>query len=85
MKEFHELIKEICAENKIKCSILSKDWVVMLEKANQTRFISGYKFDLNRHGIGNVFDDKFATYEVLKNKNIPIIEHKIVFATSNKQ
>lgn len=84
MKEFHKLIKEICDENKIKCSILSKDWIVMLEKDNKTRFISGYKFDLNQHGIGNVFDDKFATYEILKNKNIPIIEHKIVFETSNK-
>lgn len=84
MKEFHKLIKEICDENNIKCSILSKGWIVMLEKDSRTRFISGYKFDLNRHGIGNVFDDKFATYEVLKKKNIPIIEHKIVFAPSNK-
>lgn len=84
MKEFHKLIKEICDENKIKCSILSKDWIIMLEKDNKTRFISGYKFDLNWHGLGNVFDDKFATYEVLKNKNIPIIEHKIVFEASNK-
>lgn len=84
MKEFHKLIKEICDENKIKCSILSKDWIVMLEKDNKTKFISGYKFDLNGHGLGNVFDDKFATYEILKNKNIPIIDHKIVFATNNK-
>lgn len=84
MNEFHKLIKKICEENKIKCSILSKDWIIMLEKDNKTRFISGYKFDLNQHGIGNVFDDKYATYEVLKNKSVPIIEHKIVFETSNK-
>ena len=84
MQEFHKIIEEICEENNIEFKLLSKDWIIMLEKNKKVKFISGYKFDLNMHGIGNVFDDKYATYEVLKSKNIPIINHKIIFKTTNK-
>ena len=75
---FKEIIKEICTEDNIKYKFLSKDWVIMLEKDGKTRFISGYKFDLNSHGIGLIADDKYALYEVLKSKNIPVIAHKLV-------
>lgn len=84
MEEFHGLIKEICDEEKIKFSVLSKNWVIMLEKNKKTKFISGYKFDLNNHGFGSIIDDKYATFEVLKKKGIPIIEHKIIFNKNNK-
>lgn len=84
MKDFHDLIEEICKEEQISFSILSKDWIVMLEKNNKTKFIAGYKFDLNAHGIGNVMDDKYATFEVLRKKQIPIIEHKILFKPNNQ-
>ncbi len=84
MKEnFKEIIEEICKEEKITFKVLSKDWIIMLEKDGKTRFISGYKFDLNPHGIGTVVDDKYALYEVLKDKNIPVIEHKIVYNKTN--
>lgn len=82
-KNFKEIIKEICNEENIKCKSLSKDWVIMLEKDEKTRFISGYKFDLNPHAMGLIADDKYALYEVLKSKNIPIIEHKIVYNKTN--
>lgn len=84
MNNFQELIKEICNEQGIHVSVLSKDWVLMLEKDNKTRFISGYKFDLNPHGFGSIVDDKYATFEVLKKKNVPIIEHQILFSKNNK-
>lgn len=80
---FKEIIKEICIENNIKYKFLSKDWVIMLEKDGKTRFISGYKFDLNSQSIGLIADDKYALYEVLKSKNIPVIEHKIVYNKKN--
>ncbi len=83
MNNFHKMIKEICDEKNIKYFVLSKDWIIMLEKEDKTKFISGYKFDLNNHGLGNVFDDKYATYEVLKQKNIPIIKHQILFNENN--
>lgn len=81
---FKEMIKEICNEDNIKYKFLSKDWVIMLEKNRKTRFVSGYKFDLNSHGIGIITDDKYALYEVLKDKGIPVIEHKIVYNKTNK-
>ncbi len=56
----------------------------MLEKEGITRFISGYKFDLNGHGFGKIMDDKYATYEVLKRKKIPVIEHHILYSEKNK-
>ncbi len=79
MDIFKTLIKEICDEENIEFSILSKDWVIMLRKGNKVKFIIGNKFDLNTHASGLVFDDKYATYEVLKSLNIPIIEHNIYF------
>ena len=85
MDNYHEIIKEICNELNIKCTLLSKDWVVMLEKDNKTRFISGYKYDLNGQGLGEVFDDKYSTYDVLTSKNIPIIKYDIVYYEGNKK
>ena len=79
MDIFKTLIKEICDEENIEFSILSKDWVLMLKKDNKVKFIIGNKFDLNTHASGLVFDDKYATYEVLNSLNIPVIEHNIYF------
>ena len=81
---FKEIIQEICNEEKIKCRFLSKDWVIMLEKNNLTKFICGYKFDLNSHGIGQIADDKYALFEVLNSKKIPVSQHKIVYNPTNK-
>ena len=78
-----KIIQEICNENNIEFKLLSKDWIIMLEKDGKTRYICGYKFDLNGHGIGLITDDKFALYEVLKAKGIPVIEHKIVYNKDN--
>lgn len=79
MKKFHTIIKEICLENGIQFKLLSKDWICLLEKDNKARYIAGYKFDLNGHGIGNVIDDKYAFYEVLSEKGYPTIKHNIIF------
>lgn len=84
-KIFRKIIEEICLEEKIECKILSKDWIIMLEKNGVTKFIAGYKFDINGHGLGNVVDDKYALYEVLNAKNIPIIEHKIIYNSTNNK
>ncbi len=83
IKTFKELIAQICIENSINYKFLSKDWVIMLEKNGNFRFISGYKFDLNPHGMGLIADDKYALYEILNNQNIPVAEHKIVYNKTN--
>lgn len=80
---YHNIIKEICAELKIKFSLLSNDWIMVLQKENKIRYIVGYKFDLNTQGTSNIVDDKFALYEILKNNDIPIIEHNILYKQTN--
>lgn len=79
---FHTIIKDICKELNIKYDLISRDWIFKLESNNKTRFISGYKFDLNKHALGEVIDDKFALYEVLKDIT-PIIEHNILYHKDN--
>ncbi len=73
------MFKEICDELDIKCTLLSKDWIFMLEKSGVTRFFAGYKSALNDHALGMVLDDKYALYDVLKEKELPVSEYNIVY------
>lgn len=64
-KTFKNILSEICKEQSIKLTYLSKDWIVVLEKDNKCKILAGYKFDLNEHGLGEVCDDKYALCELL--------------------
>lgn len=83
MNTFQQIIKEISEEENISLSFLSKDWIAVLEKENKIRYIAGYKFDLNKHGLGLILDDKYAMYDILKYKQLPIIEHHILYRNNN--
>ncbi len=80
---FRRIIKEICKEENIKYNFISKDFVTVLKKDNKIRCLFGYKIGLNDHALGEVCDDKYATYDLLKILNIPVIEYKIVYNTDN--
>ena len=82
---FNEIIKKIGEELGIKITLLSEDWLTILEKNGETHYIQGYKFELNNHGIGNILDDKGLFYDLLKYKNIPIIEHNVIFQDYNRE
>lgn len=84
MNKFHQIIKNVCDKHHITMTILSEDWLVLLEKENKSKYIFGYKFDSNGHGIGNVLDDKYALYDVLKYKKCPTIEHKMFYKNYDK-
>lgn len=77
--KYLSLIKEICEEENINFNLISAGWVMSLTKNNLTKCISGYKFPLNNHALGEVLDDKYALYDLCHNLNIPIIKHKIIF------
>lgn len=83
MKNYQEIIKEICEEEKIKFTLLSKDFIIKLEKNKKIKYIFGYKFPLNDHAIGLVLDDKYATYEVLKNTGVKVVETMPIFENYN--
>ena len=80
-----KMFKDICNELGVKCSLLSKDWIFMLEKDGVTRFLAGYKSALNDHAVGMVLDDKYALYDVLKEKKLPVAEYNIVYGENVKE
>ena len=80
---YQKIIKEICNELDIKYTYLSNGWIVMLEKDNIIKYIYGYKFDLNNHASSLAVDDKYAMYSILKEKNIKVIEHQLLYDENN--
>jgi len=78
-QETVELIYEICKELNIKIEELSYGWIYKLTKDGKIRYIGRKSFDINNVESSTIASDKYATYEVLKSQNIPIIEHKIIF------
>ena len=84
MTTFDELLKELCQEKNIKITKISKNWINVLERDNQIHYILGHKFDLNNNSIATILDDKYAFYELMKLKNIPIIKHHIIFRNYSK-
>ncbi len=85
MNNFDRIIENICSELKINLTFTSDNWVKVLEKDNKVRYINGYKFDLNNHGVGNIIDDKGLFYDICKIKKIPIIDHYVIFKNYDKE
>lgn len=83
--KFHEMIKKIGEELDIKVTLLSDNWVTVLEKNGKIHYITDYQFDLNHHAIGNIMDDKGLFYDLLNYKNIPVIEQYVIFSNYDKQ
>lgn len=77
------ILDEICQEEDIKIQWLSNDWLALLEKNGQRKFIMGHKFDLNPAIAGAIADDKYATFDVLRQAKIPVIEHALLYEPSN--
>ena len=84
MREFNKLIKEIGDELNIKVTLLSDNWLTILEKDNKIKYIQGYKFSLNDHALGNIIDDKGLFYDLMIYKKLPIIEHFVIFKNYDK-
>lgn len=78
-----KIIKIICEEENIEYKLLSKNWIIELSKNNCKKYICGYKFPLNDHAMGEILDDKYATYEILKSNGIPVVEHNILYSINN--
>lgn len=76
---YNRMLYQACQDEGVKLQFLSRNWVKHLEKNGHVRFITGYKFDLNPHGLGEIIDDKYALFSVLKYAEVPIIEHSIVY------
>lgn len=84
MNNMQLMIKNICEEKNIDFKIVSKDWIMILQKDDIVRYVVGYKFDLNDHAVGQICDDKYALYDVLNSFDIPVAKHYIVFRKYDK-
>lgn len=85
MNSIQKLITDICESKGIKYTFVSKDWVMIMEKNNITRYLIGYKFDLNNHAVGQICDDKYALFDVLRNFNIPITEYYLLYKNYDRE
>ena len=55
------------------------------QKENKNHYIIGYKFDINTQVAGALSKDKYATYRILKENNIPTIKYEIVFNEETRE
>lgn len=85
MNDVQTIIKEICEEKNIKFNIISNNWVIILEKDNEKKYIIANNFPLNDQAVGKICDDKYAVYEIMQKYNIPVATHHIVFNNYNKE
>lgn len=84
MNNMQKIIKEICDEKKISLNLVSKDWIIILQKEDKIRYIVGYKFPLNNQSVSKICDDKYALYEIMNHFNIPVAQHYLVFKNYDK-
>ena len=84
MNNVQKILKEICDELGIKFTLVSKNWVMVLEKDEKIKYVVGFKFPLNDQACGKVCDDKYALYEVMKHFEIPVTEHFIIHKNYDK-
>ena len=78
-KPFFKMLDEICKEKNIVQEKISFGWIRKLTKNNESHSIIRYEFDLNSAVSYEIAKDKYATYAMLKNNNIPIVEHNAIF------
>jgi glutathione synthase/RimK-type ligase-like ATP-grasp enzyme len=80
-----KIIKEICAEDGIRCESFSYDWILRLSKDEKNIHIYGYQFENNSATSQLICTDKCATSELLRSKNIPAVEHKFFMSPDDFQ
>lgn len=77
---FYTVLDDICKEKNIDSKILSFNWIIELKRGNEVHHIINSEFDLNTANSFTIANDKYATYIVLKENNIPTIEHRMIFS-----
>ena len=79
-KPIFKIIDELCEEKNIKQKMLSFGWIRELEKEDKIHHIIRYQFDLNSAISYKIANDKYATYVILKENKIPMINHEMIFS-----
>ena len=79
------IIDKICEEKGIDEKFLSYGWIRELKKDGKITHIVRNNFDLNPASCTDIVNDKYATYEVLKENNISTLEYNIIFNPKTRQ
>lgn len=74
-----KIIDEICKEKNIEETFHSFGWIRELKKDGKIRHIVRNTFDLNPAGAYDIVNDKYAAYEILKNNNVEVLKHIMLF------
>lgn len=81
---FFKLIEAICKEKKINIRTASFGYITELEKEGVVRHLVGNSLELNSASSYKIASDKFATYAVLVQNNVPTIKYNMVFNPSTR-
>lgn len=79
-KIYYKILNEICKEKNIEQKLLSYGWIRQLKKEDKIHNIIRYQLDLNSANSYKIAKDKYATYALLKDNNISMIEHMMIFS-----
>jgi hypothetical protein len=68
-----------CAkEHGIDFQAFSDEWVLRLQRGDTTKWVVGYKFDINQSAAGELAQDKVAAYAALHAAGLAAIPHYLV-------
>lgn len=79
-----EMVHQACQRQDIAFQSFSDDWVLRLQRADQARWVLGYKFDLNAAAASGVAQDKVAAYQVLADAGVPALKHLLVRSVASQ-
>lgn len=79
-----QMVRDICDERSITLHAFSDDWLMELEKNDQTARILGYKFDLNESAASSIARDKVAAYQLLNYHNVAAVPHFLIRTKANE-
>ncbi|MEO6761811.1 MAG: hypothetical protein ABI220_05625 [Candidatus Saccharimonadales bacterium] len=79
-----EMVKAASKRHQINCQLFSDDWVIKLSKGDKSRWILGYRFDINAAAASGLAQDKVATYQVLTDAGIPALQHVLARSVASQ-
>ncbi len=77
-RQMPKMVAAYCRRAGIDFRAFSSEWVLRLARGDATRWVVGYKFDINGAAAGEVAQDKVATYMVLNAAGVQAVPHYLV-------
>lgn len=78
------MVAAACELRSITFQAYSDDWVLRLNQNGRTKWIFGYKFDLNSAASASIAQDKVATYQSLEAAGITAVPHYLARTLSSQ-